>query len=93
MNFLLQVLWVRLSWVTQVLKEMMVNQDPRGSADHQDSPERWDPRVCATTAEAATEPPSKQVSYQEGFINSGLVISDVMIQLMSSVRYVQWLGK
>lgn len=59
----LQVLQVSQSWGPQALKEMTVSQDLKGSLDLLDSRARLDPRVCATAVEAATELPSKQVSY------------------------------
>lgn len=60
-----QVLQVSPSWESQVPKEMMVSQDPQGSPELWDSQVKLDHPVCVTAAEAATELPSKQVSYQE----------------------------
>lgn len=49
----------------QAPKEMKVSQDPRGSPDLLDSQARVDHRVYVTAVEAATEPLSKQVSYEK----------------------------
>lgn len=66
----LQVLQVSPSWESQVPKEKMVSQALQGSPDLLDSRARLDHRVCVTAVEAATEFPSKQVSYQERSTNS-----------------------